>query len=349
MKKGNSKLLFELIHDYFMIYLPTQKCASAHTIRSYRMVWNQFLDYICGALNIKLKDIAFDDINYSVLSGYVDWLSTEKKCENSTCNHHLSAIKSFYLYASGIEPLTVKYLHELQNVPEKKLLKSNTVEYMSEKAVKAILQQPNTNTKQGIRDLFIMVLMYDTGARVGELIQMKANDIHIENTPYASLLGKGNKTRTVPLMSSTVKHFNRYMEVFHADEQHLSNEYLFYSTTHDTRNHITDAAIRKIIKKHANAARDICSEVPSDMYPHLWRHSRAMHLYQHGMDLTLISQWLGHSSIETTLIYAHADTEMKRKAIEKANGNAVFNSIKSNNSRFVVSDEERLKKLYGLR
>lgn len=139
------------------------------------------------------------------------------------------------------------------------------------------------------------------------------------------------------------------MEVFHADEQHLSNEYLFYSTTHDTRNHITDAAIRKIIKKHANAARDICSEVPSDMYPHLWRHSRAMHLYQHGMDLTLISQWLGHSSIETTLIYAHADTEMKRKAIEKANGNAVFNSIKSNNSRFVVSDEERLKKLYGLR
>lgn len=349
MKKENSNLLFKMIHDYFMIYLPTQKCASIHTIRSYRMVWNQFLDYICGSLEVNMKDITFNDINYSVVSGYIDWLSTEKKCENSTCNHHLSAIKSFYLYASGIEPLTVKYLHELQNVPERNLQKNNTVDFMSERAVKAILQQPNTNTEKGIRDLFIMVLLYDTGARVSEIIQMKVNDIHAENGPYASLLGKGNKTRTVPLMSATMKQFNRYMKVFHANESELSDEYLFYSTIHGIRNPITDAAIRKIIRKHANTARINCSEVPTDIYPHLWRHTRAMHLYQHGMDLTLISQWLGHSSVETTLIYAHADTEMKRKAIEKANGNTVFNNIKSNNSRFAVSDKECLKKLYGLK
>lgn len=348
MKKITDKLFFELIHDYLMTYLTKQKCASPNTIRSYRMALNQFLDFICQHLQICMENISFEIINESVVSAYVDWLSKERECNNSTCNHHLSAVKSFFLYASRMEPVVVKYFHEIQKVPEKNIQKNSSVDYMTEKAVKAILKQPDTNTDKGLRDLFMMALLYDTGARISEILNMKTDDINIEDKPYAILLGKGSKKRTVPLMSSTVQQFKRYMDIFHKTEKGYLNEYLFYTTIHGVRNQLSDNAVRKIMKKYADTARTTCSEVPKNIYPHLWRHTRAMHLYQHGMDLTLISQWLGHASLETTLIYAHADTEMKRKAIEKANGNAVFAGIKSDNSRYTVSDETVLKKLYGL-
>ena len=109
---------------------------------------------------------------------------------------------------------------------------------------------------------------------------------------------------------------------------------------------ICDDTVRIRIQKYADAARGKCGDIPEKVYPHLWRHTRAMHLYQHGMDLTLISQWLGHASLDTTLVYAHADTEAKRKAIEKAMGTGSEDTESSSN--YTVDDEELLKQLYGL-
>lgn len=349
MKKVYDELFFRLIHDYLMVYLPKQKKSSPNTIRSYRMVLNQFLDFICEHLHIAMKDITFEIINTSIATAYLEWLSSERKCSDTTCNHHLSIMKSFLSYSSTVEPVVVKHLYEIQKVPEKNISKKIAIDYMSESAVKAILQQPDTKTNKGIRDLFMMALAYDTGARISEILNMKVKDIHIDGNPYATLLGKGNKVRTVPLMVITVQQFQRYMNLFHASKVDDIDEYLFYTTIHGVRKPLSDNAVRKFMKKYADAARITCSEVPKKVYPHLWRHSRAMHLYQRGMDLTLISQWLGHSSIETTLIYAHADTEMKRKAIEKANCDAIFFGIKADNSRFTVSNETVLKKLYGLK
>lgn len=348
MKKINDPLFFELIHDYLVIYLQTQKYASKHTIRSYRMVLNQFIDFICKYMKISMRDITFEIINSDLIFSYLEWLSSTKECSNVTCNHHLSVIKSFFSYAAAIEPIAVKYFNEVLKVPERNVVKSVAIDYMTEKAVKAILQQPDTNTSKGIRDLFMLALMYDTGARVSEILNIKVRDIHADDNPYATLYGKGNKTRTVPLMTTTVQQFKRYIDIFHQGIDAYADEYLFYSTIHGERTPLSDNAVRKFMKKYADAAREHCSDVPQKIHPHLWRHTRAMHLYQHGMDLTLISQWLGHSNINTTLIYAHADTEMKRKAIEKANGNAALVGIKSDSSRFTVNDETVLKKLYGL-
>ena len=114
------------------------------------------------------------------------------------------------------------------------------------------------------------------------------------------------------------------------------------------KNRLDTSTVRKMIQRYGEKARETCPAIPEKMHPHLLRHSRAMHLYQHGMDLTLISQWLGHAQFETTLIYAYADTEHKRKAIEQATpANSILKNKKSV-KRFVVTDDEMIRRLYGL-
>ena len=184
--------------------------------------------------------------------------------------------------------------------------------------------------------------------RIQEIIDAKICEVKISSTSSIQLHGKGNKIRIVPLMENTVKHFKNYMKEFHSGETWESQNYIFYANHHGVMEKICDDTIRVRMNIYAEMARQECSEVPERVHPHLWRHSRAMHLYQHGMDLTLISQWLGHKQFTTTLVYAHADTETKRKAIEKAiGGTSPIEQISQ--ATYKVEDEETLKRLYGLK
>lgn len=195
-----------------------------------------------------------------------------------------------------------------------------------------------------------MILLYDTGARIQELLDLKVCDIRLGMTSTAKLTGKGTKVRLVPMMPKTVLHLNNYFAVFHPDEDPYSQKPLFYVARNGTQQKMSDDNVRKLLRTYAEAARIRCPEVPENLHPHLFCHSRAMHLYQHGMDLTLISQWLGHANLETTLIYAHADTEMKRKAIEKAtSGKCDISTRITALPALDVNDDEVLKRLYGLK
>jgi len=150
-------------------------------------------------------------------------------------------------------------------------------------------------------------------------------------------------------MNKTVEHLKQYITLFHNGTSPSSGEHLFYTVIHGQRKPLSVDCIEKFIKRYGALARQYCIEVPVNTHPHLFRHSRAMRLYQHGMDLTLVSQWLGHANLETTLVYAHADTEHKSKAIAKATSKDDPLYGKLNPARFTVDDEETLKRLYGLR
>ena len=167
--------------------------------------------------------------------------------------------------------------------------------------------------------------------------------------PKVTLFGKGRKTRIVPLMEKTILHLKKYLLVFHPDPASATDLPLFYSVTHGEKHPLTPRMAQYILQKYGEQARRICQEVPEKVHPHLFRHSRAMHLYQGGMDLTLVSQWLGHSQLETTQIYAHADTEHKRIAIASSTSpdNPLYSKL--NSARYTISDEDTLKKLAGLR
>lgn len=348
MGKLTENLFFDLIHDYLIIYLPKQKCFSDNTIQSYRATLNQFVDFVSAKEQLSMNKLTFDVITSSVITEYMEWLLQKKECCAATCNQHLAALRSFYAYAAMMEPLTVKFQNEVLKVPLLKVTKRMMVEYMTEEAIQAILAQPDIKTDKGIRNLFLLILLYDTGARIQEVLNLKLKDIQTGQHGRITLLGKGNKIRTVPLTQNAQHYFSIYKSIFHPIETFASQEYLFYTVHHGKKGKMSDDAVQKFIKKYADGARKTCNVIPENVYPHLWRHSRAMHLYQHGMDLTLISQWLGHAHLETTLIYAHADTELKRQAIEKAMGSPEFETLYKT-ERYQIDDVTVLKKLYGLK
>jgi site-specific recombinase XerD len=190
-----------------------------------------------------------------------------------------------------------------------------------------------------------MILMYDTAARCQEMLDLKLGDFILNSkNPYVHLLGKGRKTRTVPLMDKTVQHLNLYLEQFHKGNT-CRDDYLFYTVIHGVKHQMSPDNVEKFIMRYGKCAAQVCDEIPKRVHPHQLRHTRSIHLYRGGMPLALLAEFLGHVEIETTRVYAYADTEMKRKAIQKA-------CLKENKIEEPIiwdkDDEETLRKLLGL-
>ncbi len=345
--KIKDKRLFELIKEYLTIYLPLQKNVSSNTSKSYRQVLNQFMDFLCQYQSKSLKDIGFDDFSGDNVNSFLQWLEDTHNCGFSTINHHLSVIRVFLKYAGMKDHVYNDYYLSACKVARRKTEKRLTVDHFSEASLAAILQEPDAKTRIGHRDLFFMILLYDTAARDREILDLHTQDV-ITNVSvhYIIIHGKGDKIRTVPIMDETVLHFKSYMRRFHPEPKDKS--FLFYTVIHGEKHPMSDDNVERFVKKYATLAQKKCQEVPNRVTPHMFRHSRALHLYRKGVPLPLISEWLGHSNVETTLIYAYADTEMKRIAIEKATDK---NHPIRNTKRFNISelDDDTIKKLYGLK
>jgi len=340
--------LWGLIHDYLQIYLPKQRNLSKHTIKSYRTALTLLVDFVKVQKRIPLQDATFEMLTNETISAFLDWLENDKGCSISTRNNRFASIRAFIKYASNRDIAVVATLKDIKKVAVKKPDKAEVIEYMSMDAISAIVDQPDISTLMGVRDRMFLILMYDLGARISEVLGVKLSDLRFGRTPTIGVLGKNGKYRVVPIMETTARYLQEYMMHFHKDAPLLSEQTLFYTATHGEIHPLSDRRIRYMLDDYGAKARKVCIEVPENVYPHMFRHSRAMHLYQNGMDLTLISQWLGHAHLETTKIYAHADTEHKRMAIAAATpeNNPLF--AKLNPERFTITDEDTLKRLVGL-
>lgn len=338
--------LFKLIRNYLLVYLPVQREASPHTVTDYRTVLSQYLSFSAEKNGVKVNAVTFDMFNRKNVDAYLDHLTTEKKLSPATRNNRLAAIRAFVSYASACCPEYMALECELSAIKAQKDDLFSKVAYMTENAVTALLNEPDPKTKIGLRDRTLMIFLYDSGARISEALGARLCDFKLDNSPQVLLFGKGNKVRTVPLMEKTVEHLRQYMNAFHKDESPASTVTLFYVLHKGEKEPMNDETVRVRLQKYAASAREKCSEVPQKVHPHLWRHTRAMHLYQHGMDLSLVSQWLGHANLSTSLVYAYADTEHKRDAIEKAMGGEHVGI--SDTTLCTVNDDELLKKLYGM-
>lgn len=345
MQKPDNPLL-TMIHDFFLIYLPSQRKSSPHTVKTYRTAVEQLMDYASKQKGCRITAITFDILNRELVSGFLNDLE-QHGCSVSTRNHKLKSIRALFSYASMMDISLARYYKELEKIPWKKETDPTGIEFLSEAEIKVLLEQPNTTTKKGVRDLLLMIMLYDTGARIQELLTMKICDIQFGKAPTVKVLGKGSKYRYIPVMPKTTEHIRKYLTLFHSGESDYAREYLFYTERKGIRTPMSDDNVRKMLRQYADSARSRCPSMPPNLHPHHFRHSRAMHLYQHGMDLALVSQWLGHANLETTLIYAHADTEMKGKAIEKASSGICEIAIGADDPNSL--DDDTLKRLYGLR
>lgn len=289
-KKTKSKNDFSFyLTNFFMIFLVNQKNVSQNTIKSYRDTFKLLLRYYAEKNNSNIKKITLDDFSKELIINFLDYLENEKHNSIATRNQRLASIHAFCKFVQSEEPAYMNNLQQILNIPFKKKTQK-IVDYLTPEAVEVLLKQPNISTRNGLRDLVVMSLLYDTGARVQELIDLKVSDIRLEKPCTIKLHGKGNKIRQVPIMDNTKKILKEYIKKYEKN----SNQYLFESATNRkfTRN-----GIFYIINKYTKQARKESAIIPEKIFPHMLRHTKAMHLLQSGVNLIYIRDFLGHVDI----------------------------------------------------
>jgi integrase/recombinase XerD len=304
------------LREWFTAFLPRQRGAAGNTITSCRHTWNMLLGYVAEHHHAAVEKVTFTMAGRATVTGFPGRMQAARSWTASTRNQRLACIRSFFTYAAAAEPALAIYLADLAAIPRLNGPAAAPVRHMTTGAVAALLAAPDPGTRLGLRDQFFMILMYDLAARDAEMLALNLAGIDARRLT-ADLLGKGSKPRRLPITSETARHLARYTAVFHPAPEPVAP---MFCTVRDHRPaRMSDDNVARLIRQHAATARARCPDVPDRVHPHMLRHSRAMHLYQAGMPLALLTEWLGHADPETTLIYAHADTEMKRHALEKAN------------------------------
>ena len=323
-KKNNEWQAIEiarLTFDWINAYIPTLRTNSPHTVRAYRTAVNLYVNYLEGN---GITDKTFNAVCFSVscLNDWLIWLKQVRNCSNKTCNNRLAAIKCLLKYIGTRSPTyKMLYLEAAASVRRLREPKSK-VQGMTKDAVKAILATPNPSGKIGLRDIAIMSFEYGTATRIDEVLSLKINSLKLSmDKPYATILGKGSKIRTVYLMSGLVETLQKYMKVFHGAKPDPDN-YLFYSSWHGQKSKLSQEAIRKRLKIYASKSHQTCSDVPLDLHSHQWRHAKACHWLEDGINIVEISKLLGHESIDTTMVYQDITTEQQVRALATLEGEA---------------------------
>lgn len=302
------------ISDFISRYLPNEKGASINTITSYRDTFVLLINFIREIKHIKLEKITLDTIKKDTISEFLDWLQKERSCGNATRNVRLAAIHSFYRY---VQDESLDHLFGCQQILSIKFKKvsHDTMGYLTIDGIKLLLQQPDTRTWRGRRDLALLSLMYDTGARVQEVVDLSPSSLRLGTPPTIKIIGKGNKARLIPMMDAQIKHLENYLKENRLNEPHTNMQPLFFNSRKEK---FTRADINYIVQKYSKIAREKNKLlIPDKLSPHSFRHSKAMHLLQAGVNLVYIRDILGHVSIQTTEVYARADSKQKRAALEK--------------------------------
>ncbi len=303
------------ISDFISRYLPTEKGVSPNTITAYRDTFVLLLNFIQQHKGIKVEKLTLEKIKKETILEFLDYLEKQRKCSHSTRNARLAAIHSFYKY---LQIETLDYLHESQRILSIKFKRSayKSLNYLNIEGIKLLLEQPDTTTVKGRRDLTLLALMYDSGARVQEIIDLTPSMLRLNKPPTIKIIGKGNKARIVPMLDAQTDYLKNYLKE-HKLNEHSANMYpLFFNSRGEK---LTRAGVGHIVEKYSEASRkENKIFLPDKISPHSLRHSKAMHLLQAGVNLVYIRDILGHVSIQTTEIYARADSKQKREALEKA-------------------------------
>ena len=301
--------------DYFTNYMAGQRNLSVNTIRSYRDTFCLLLTYLEEEQNCSPEKVQLSKLTDQTINEFMAWLEDKRRNSISTRNQRLAAIHAFFQYLQLDRPDMLLQCQKILSIRMKKHEKA-VVNYLSEDSLKNLLTKPDQTTTYGRRDAALLCVLYDTGARVQELIDLSVRDVRIDGPSVIRLTGKGRKTRTVPILHQTAEILKCYMERHGLNPQRNPDQALFCN---HQGNRLTRPGVTYILKKYANELQADGNISNAMVTPHVMRHTKAMHLLRADVDLHYIRDFLGHIDISTTEIYAKADAEMKRAAFEKAN------------------------------
>jgi site-specific recombinase XerD len=262
-------------------------------------------------------------LSHLIIINVLEWLEEERKCCIATRNQRLAAIHSFFRYVQYEEPAGILHFQKIIALPIKKAAKPS-VPHLTPDTMKFLLSQPDKMTVKGRRDITLLSVLYDSGCRVQELTNLKVRDVVLDNPAVLILTGKGKKIRRVPLMENTLNLLQRYFQEHSLDKDWKQDYPLFINKQ---RKKLSKEGIAYIISKYVGPAKRMSGSMPKKVTPHMFRHSKAVHLLQAGVNLIYIRDFLGHQDIRTTEIYAKCDSELKRQAIANAYPDIVDNNL----------------------
>jgi integrase/recombinase XerD len=301
------------IKPFFSHYLPIQKGLAPNTILAYRDAIKLVLCYTADTLHKNVGELCVEDINESLVLHFLDHLENTRTCSARTRNARLAAIRALFSFIAREEPSLLLHCQMIRTIPIKRT-QHKTVYYLEENEMQALLDSVDLNLRTGVRDEALLLLLYNTGARVSEIVGLKVADLRLNGSAQVKLLGKGNKYRSCPLWPETVEALEAYLK--QRTPKDPADHKLFLNANGAP---ITRFGVRHIMGKYATVAKGQCSSIAAKtVTPHTIRHTTAMHLLRSGNDVNMVSYWLGHADINTTHIYVEIDMEMKRQMLQKA-------------------------------
>ena len=313
------------VTDFLSLYLPGERGLSYNTVCSYKDTFVLFLNFMKEKQAINPSKLTLQHITQERVIAFLDWIQRERHCSGSTRNARLAALHCFFNYLQYRHPVKLFEWQRILSIPIKKTGKKAR-SYLSLNAIKLLFDQIDPATIKGKRDLALLSLMYDSGARVTEMINLEPSSLNFNKPSTIKLVGKGNKGRIVPLMEGQIRLLNDYMQCNKLIEPYAASYPLFGNGRMEK---FSRMGISRIIKKYTDRAKTLQPHwYPSNVTPHIFRHSKAMHLLQSGVNIVYIRDFLGHASITTTEVYARADAKIKREALEKASVSLIKNENK---------------------
>jgi len=301
------------VTNFLTHYLAAQRNLSPNTIKAYRDVFTLLLRFCRDVRGIALERLSLAHIDAPLVEAFLDHLRNDRHASIRTQNHRLAALHAFFRYVQSEVPERLLQSQQILAIPLRRHPR-HSVGYLSKELLAQILAQPDLRTPSGRRDAVLLSVLYDTGARVQELIDLNAGDVRLDAPPQVRLMGKGRKMCAVPLMDATVDILRDHRRENGLDRPEHADRPLFQNRQ---GGRLTRTGVRYLLQKYVQAVRRDHPGFTQPVSPHSLRHTKGMHLLQSGVPLEIIRDFLGHVDVKTTEIYARANLEMKRRALEK--------------------------------
>jgi site-specific recombinase XerD len=300
----------ELLQAYFTDRLMKECNASPHTIANYRDTFRLLIAYAQRRLKKLPTQLAIEDLDASLILGFLDYLERERGNSPRSRNVRLGAIHSFFGYVALQEPTLGAVVQRVLAIQTKRCAKK-PVDFLSRVESDALLGVPDQATWSGRRDRTLLLVALQTGLRVSELIGLRCQDVTLDAGAHVRCTGKGRKTRCVPLRKEVVIALRHWFR----ERKGQPDDAVFPNSRGQT---LSRDGVEYMLGQHVNKARAQCPSLKTKrVTAHVLRHSTAMNLLQHGVDRSVIALWLGHESMETTQVYLHANLELKEQALAK--------------------------------
>jgi len=315
VKKSNKEsiIIAKHISSFLNDYIPFQS-GSDNTAKSHECAIALFLNFLETEKKVSPEKLKVECFSQETIEEWLYWLSEKRNCSPQTCNVRLGSIRTFLKYLSKKEVSMIHVFGEASQIERRKQMRRK-VTGMSKIAVQALLNAPNEKTAIGRRDIALMVSLYGTAARIDEMLSTKIEQLYLDaKKPYAIIIGKGKKPRTLYLLPKAVAHLKEYIKEYHGDYPD-QNSYVFYSRNGGLQQMMSQTAVNKRLKLYAKKAHEVCKEVPLSMHAHKLRHAKASHWLEDGINILQISLLLGHEKLETTEIYLDVTLEQTTEAL----------------------------------